>query len=899
VSVNSGLPVSLDDHVTSVSRQSEGAVGALVALSRLLATTTEGTADDIHATIVGEACECFGAERAVLLAQAPGRRLRVLGGDAPDALHQRDVSLDDYPQLAEMLDRRLRFARPDAERMRELAPLLDADTPRGPGLLLLLRSADRLDGVLVLTGLPEQPAADSEVAAAFADAGAAALDRLRTVEEHARQVRQQRALTRAAKSLNESLDLETVLGRICQEAVTVMDADIAAVYRGDAQSALVLSATHGLPPEAIGWRLPVGGGLAGKVVQQGRAMLTNDYHRIAGLPAGSPLPPGLDSAMGAPMEWDGAPRGVLSVGYLGSRTITQTDLALLETFAELAAAACANASAHAGLAHVARTDGLTGCLNHAALHDGLAKEIERAHRHDQPPLSLILIDLDDFKQINEVHGHLVGDEVLRRAGHALRHAMRPYDLAARYGGDEFALLAIDADEGAATDVATRALERLGAAIAELLPEGGTAATAGVAQWTPEASPTELVARADRALLYAKHEGFRGGAHTFAAVPEHFRPGRFAREDRGLPEPPPMPLSREWPESRLDERLRKRSRQLALANQLGARVAALTRADEILAATVEELSVSLGYHHASPIRLNPDGTVESVKVRWSQPAEAGLIGRCLRTRRAVLANDVRAEPDYVATADTQEVLSELVVPLWCGDELFGVLDVEEPRLDAFDQDDVALLEMVATQVGSALRGALLYERLERAYLGTAEALAAALEAKDAYTADHAASIVAQAEAVARSMGLDADAMRDLRFAAVFHDIGKIAIPEAILHKPGPLDDSEREVMERHTIVGEQILAPVEFLTAVRRLVRHEHERWDGAGYPDGLAGEEIPLGSRIILVCDALHAMTSDRPYRKAMSLKRAVAELRRHAGTQFDPAVVEALLDVLADEGLV
>jgi HD-GYP domain-containing protein (c-di-GMP phosphodiesterase class II) len=120
-----------------------------------------------------------------------------------------------------------------------------------------------------------------------------------------------------------------------------------------------------------------------------------------------------------------------------------------------------------------------------------------------------------------------------------------------------------------------------------------------------------------------------------------------------------------------------------------------------------------------------------------------------------------------------------------------------------------------------------------------------------------------------------------------------VPEAILTKPGPLTPEEREVMERLTIAGEQILAPVEFLAGVRVLVRHEHERWDGAGYPDKLAGEAIPLGSRIIFACDALHAMTSDRPYRAALSLEEAVAELRRHAGTQFDPGVVEALLAVL------
>ncbi len=140
------------------------------------------------------------------------------------------------------------------------------------------------------------------------------------------------------------------------------------------------------------------------------------------------------------------------------------------------------------------------------------------------------------------------------------------------------------------------------------------------------------------------------------------------------------------------------------------------------------------------------------------------------------------------------------------------------------------------------------------------------------------------------------LRELRYGAVFHDIGKIAIPEAILNKPGPLTAEEWVVMERHTIVGEQILAPVEFLREVLPVVRHEHERWDGDGYPDGLEGEQIPLGSRVILVCDACDAMTADRPYRKGMPAQAAIAELRDNAGTQFDPRAVEALLEVLEAE---
>jgi putative nucleotidyltransferase with HDIG domain len=192
---------------------------------------------------------------------------------------------------------------------------------------------------------------------------------------------------------------------------------------------------------------------------------------------------------------------------------------------------------------------------------------------------------------------------------------------------------------------------------------------------------------------------------------------------------------------------------------------------------------------------------------------------------------------------------------------------------------------------------LVDRLEAAWLGTAEALAAALEAKDSYTADHASSIAEWAIEVGEQFGLDQDALRDLRYGAIFHDIGKIAIPDAILNKPGPLNEHEFEIIKRHPIVGEQILEPVPFLDQVRRIVRHDHERWDGGGYPDGLKGRQIPIGARIVLVVDAFHAMVSDRSYRKGMSEESARLELRAHAGTQFDPDVVEAFLKVLDRRG--
>ena len=740
-------------------------------------------------------------------------------------------------------------------------------------------------------------------------AGTAALARLAAADEHALQVARHTALARGASALNESLDLDTVLTRICQEAASILDAEITSVYRLTGGDSIVSAAAFGMPPEFIGYELPLGAGLAGKVALSGRAMFTNDYQRIADLPDSAPTHV-FRSAVAAPMRWDGELRGVLSVGWTNQRRVEADDLSLLEAFAELAAVACANATAAAGLALAARTDALTGCLNHAALHEGLGREIERATRNPGSVLSLVLIDLDDFKQVNELHGHLIGDEVLRRAGHALRTTTRPYDIAARYGGDEFALIAVEADEASAREIAGRALDCVSDAIVDLLPDGATAGTAGVAEWSQDVNSTELIARADRALLYAKQDGTRGAPMTFSSVPAHFRPGRFARHERHLPEPPPMPVDQAaaaqevWQTNPLDERLRVRTKHLSLANALGSRLAAMTDVLEILDATVEELQQGFGYFSVIVVRLRDDDLVEAAARRGMMhdprsditsphSRDEGLIGRCLRERRPVLSNDVNREPDYISGTRAEDVRSELVVPLWVGGELWGAINAEENRADAFGQDDLQLLQTVADQVGSAMRSAQLYERLERAYIGTAEALAAALEAKDAYTADHARTIAEQAETIGHMFDMTDAELRDLRFGAVFHDIGKIAIPEAILHKPGPLDPEERAVMERHTIVGEQILAPVEFLANVRRLVRHEHERWDGKGYPDGLSGSEIPLGSRIILACDALHAMTSDRPYRRAMPLEDALAELRRHAGSQFDPEVVSLLLDMI------
>jgi HD-GYP domain-containing protein (c-di-GMP phosphodiesterase class II) len=184
-------------------------------------------------------------------------------------------------------------------------------------------------------------------------------------------------------------------------------------------------------------------------------------------------------------------------------------------------------------------------------------------------------------------------------------------------------------------------------------------------------------------------------------------------------------------------------------------------------------------------------------------------------------------------------------------------------------------------------------LSTAYRGTALLLGDVVEADDAYTGAHSRDVVELSLAVADQLGLDRRSRQHVELAALLHDVGKIRIPNAIINKPGPLDDDERALVNTHTIEGENLLSKVGgLLTEVGRIVRSCHERYDGRGYPDGLAGEEIPIAARIVCCCDAFNAMTTRRPYRKAMSPTEARAELIACRGAQFDPGVVDALLAV-------
>ena len=561
-------------------------------------------------------------------------------------------------------------------------------------------------------------AGEIALAETLAGHAAVALALHESVSTRAAHAEQDHALARAARALNASLVLEEVLETLTREADLAVGGSMAGVYLADGSGGGRATAGHNMAEDWVGLVMRPGEGVGGQVLATGRPVIANAYQTEVVLPSHRALR-SLQTAVSVPMAWNGELKGALSVGFSDMRRVTDDDLRTLEAIAELAVVACRNAEAYEQARVAASTDALTGLLNHGALQVRTREEVARARR-ERSPLSCLILDLDDFKAVNDARGHMAGDELLRRVSRALRSELREYDLIARYGGDEFVVLLPGAVQATARMVA----DRVSAALAR--PASGEPAgpcSVGVAEWYEPLTATELLDSSDRALRLAKRSG--------------------------------------------------------------------------------------------------------------------------KGRIAVAAAGLEQELELLQASD--------------GSAVFG------PRPD--DGSPAAV-----------------------------QALAGAIEVRDNYTHEHSEQVVRLAVAVARGLGLTPAEIERVGHAALLHDVGKLAIPDDILHKPGPLTDAEWKVMVEHPALGERILRRTPQLEPLAAIVRHEHERWDGGGYPDGLTGDAIPVASRIILACDAYNAMITTRPYRVAMSPEDAVAELRAKAGSQFDPTVVRALLDLLDPE---
>jgi diguanylate cyclase (GGDEF)-like protein len=837
-------------------------------------------------------------------------------------------------------------------------------------------------------------------------------------------------LVRVAEALGELIPHDTL---------TIYEADEA---NGVLKPALVVRDEYADEIMNSSVSITDGQGITGWAVSHREAVVANQAHldpRAAQVP-GTPVEP--ESFICVPLIARDRIKGALNIYRDGEGVeFSDTEFELAKRFGDAAALALDNAEIRERLERQARTDSLTGLLNHSVFYEQLLHALQESSRVHSP-VAVLMLDIDDFKHVNDVHGHAVGDELLRFLAEVLRASVRPEDTICRLGGEEFAVVMVGCSEENALKVAERVERRL--AESEFPGIGRLAVSVGLALGPEHAmNPRELAACAEAAMMTAKAQGKNRVVLYSDTETERPDAPTTARDVRSIAHLK-MLQSLSGKLNRIND-VREIGEEIAaelrsLIDYHNCRIFMTDGTDLIPVAFRGELSTSMAALSLDLLRIK---------------IGVGITGRCAELGESIVVGDaVNNEFGHQIAGTPAIEESLLAVPLRYGSQVVGVIVVSKLGLDQFDEDEVRLLEVLAGHAAVAIENARLYEAarreaesatallefgrelatlverddivdrvtqlsagvlgsthtslwlerdgvlqlasqwghtpewsakladwtfpadaisvgadpyvigpadyadivaeptasegwyavapfevdgragcivalveqsdfgerelrllggvaqqaklaianassyegLERTFVSTVEALANALEANDEYTSRHARWISDLSLRVGEAFGLDERTLKRLELGALLHDIGKIGIPSDILSKPGRLTAAEKQIVRTHPELGERIIAPIDRLQDVRPIVRHCHERWDGAGYPDGVSGDDIPLESRIIFVCDAYHAMTTDRSYRRRLSHPEALRRLAEGAGTQFDPRVVEVALGVLEHE---
>jgi putative nucleotidyltransferase with HDIG domain len=318
-----------------------------------------------------------------------------------------------------------------------------------------------------------------------------------------------------------------------------------------------------------------------------------------------------------------------------------------------------------------------------------------------------------------------------------------------------------------------------------------------------------------------------------------------------------------------------------------------KADKVCLALIDESTGKLKAKEFYGVSLNFVNTFENI-------FHEDIAGFIFKDKKPFLITpEVKLPLRLGKTIKSEGVSYGIYVPLTIRGNIIGLLGIcrtssEQP----FTPSEEELVSVLSGQAAAAIENAHLYKKLEQSYLSMIVALSGVVEARDLYTDKHMKDIAEYSVEIANKLGLSDVEIENIRKAALLHDIGKISVPDHILMKPDKLSDEEMDVIKRHPSNGAKLIEPVEPLKHAREIIKHHQECFDGSGYPEGLRGEKIPLGARIIAVADAFGAMTTDRPYRKALSIDNAVKELEKNAGTQFDPDLVKIFISILQDKGI-
>lgn len=367
-------------------------------------------------------------------------------------------------------------------------------------------------------------------------------------------------------------------------------------------------------------------------------------------------------------------------------------------------------------------------------------------------------------------------------------------------------------------------------------------------------------------------------------------------------------------SRLYERQKREVEVLSTLLHIGGLLSSTISLDELLLRILDSIHKLVDLDTSSIMLLDDMKILRVKAARGLDPryigAEGirlgeGIAGWVALNGRPLLIQDAVKNGGFINfTSHEKDIYSSMCIPISAKGEVIGVLSINSiSKEKRFNDDNLKLMTIFSSQAASAIENARLFDEvvkkaveLKESRFDSIKALAEALETKDVYTRGHSDRMVDYAIRIADRLGLSEEEKEYLRYGAILHDIGKIGIPDHILNKPGRLDNEEYDIMKSHPVKGADIIREISFLNPVVPMVLHHQERYDGKGYPSGLAGEDIPIGARIISVLDAYDAMMSDRPYRPAPGASRAIEELKRYSGTQFDPKVVSTFLDILAEE---
>ena len=353
--------------------------------------------------------------------------------------------------------------------------------------------------------------------------------------------------------------------------------------------------------------------------------------------------------------------------------------------------------------------------------------------------------------------------------------------------------------------------------------------------------------------------------------------------------------------------RENKARLELIYEVSKQVGSASRLTQLLENVIEMTQKTLNAS-ASSILLFGDndrelffefasGPVRKALKRAKVSTKCGIAGRVARTGKPLIVNDVNRDQHFDRVIDEVTgftTKSLICAPLMVHRDIVGVIEVVNKRDGSdFNEQDLAAVSSVAATAAMAIENTKLHQTILDAYKNTVATLAGAIDAKDPYTRGHSQRVMEYALLGGKSLSLSTEEMETLEYAGILHDVGKISIDARILNKPDTLTPSEWNIIREHPVMGANLLKDIPFLKKASKLVLHHHERYDGRGYPDGLKGEDIPLGARLIAVADAFDTMTTDRSYRPALTLDYSISELYGCSGTQFCPAAVEAFISGL------